>query len=116
MYIFLIANNRVSRYMKVSEFENELSEGSAFAKFLLATSFPDVPEGMLRVVSFNTRTTKAGKRMADVVFCDEHKNLQAALVWPSGFMKAYTKLRDGAVADVVLKVTQDGAVFVENVL
>jgi len=116
MYIFLIANNRVSRYMKVSEFETERAEGSPLARFLEATSFPDVPESMARVVAFNSRMTKAGKRMADVVLCDEHKNLQSALVFPQMFMKAYTKMREGAVVDVVLKQTQDGAVFVDNVL
>lgn len=114
MYIFLIANNRISRYMSIDEFDENSSD--SFTQFLTATSFPDVPETMVRVVSFNTRTTKAGKRMADVVLCDEHKNLQAALVFPQAFMKCYTKMKEGAVVDAVLKATQDGAVFVENVL
>jgi len=114
MYVFLIANNRISRYISVQDLAED--QGGTFQEFLEATSFPDVPEGLLRVVSFNSRTTKAGKRMADVVFTDEHKELTSALVFPMQFMKAYTKCREGAVVDVHLKETQDGALFVDNVL
>lgn len=114
MYVFLIANNRVSRYISVDDLAND--RGGSFQEFLEADEFPDVPPGMMRVVSFNSRMTKAGKRMADAVFSDGEKNLEAAMVFPGNFMKAYTKCREGAVVDVVLKETQDGAVFVDNVL
>lgn len=114
MYVFLIANNRVSRYVEV----NELIEGNggAFQDFLEATEFPDIPEGLVRVVAFNSRTTKAGKRMADVVFSTGEKELQAAMVFPSQFMKAYSKCREGAVLDVLFGQTDDGSVFVRNIL
>lgn len=112
MYIFLIANNRVARYMRIDDFEQDTD----FTQFLSASSFPDVPEGMYRVVSFNARTTKAGKRMADVVLSDEHKTLYPALVFPMQFMKAYSKMREGAVVDVILKETKEGTLFVDNVL
>lgn len=114
MYVFLIANNRVARYIGIDDLVND--RGADFQEFLEATSFPDVPEGMLRVVSFNSRTTKAGKKMADVVFCDGNKELYSAMVWPTLFMKAYSRCKEGTVVDVVLKETQDGAVFVDNVL
>lgn len=114
MYVFLIANNRVSRYISVTELVND--EGGAFQEFLEATAFPDVPDGMYKVISFNPRTTKAGKRMADMVLCNEKKELTAALVFPMQFMKAFAKCKDGAVLDIKLKETQDGAVFVDNIL
>lgn len=114
MYVFLIANNRVSRYISVADLVDD--KGGVFQEFLETTEFPDIPEGMVRVVSFNSRTTKAGKRMADAVFCDAEKNLVSALVFPMQFMKAYSKCKDGAVLDVQLKATDDGAIFVENIL
>lgn len=114
MYIFLISNNRVARHMSMSDFE--ATSDDSFTKFLVSEGFPDVPEGMLKVVAFNARVTKAGKRMAEVVFTDEHKNLSSALVFPTQFMKAYTKCRDGAVVDVVINHTKDGTPFVDNVL
>lgn len=114
MYVFLIAANRVARFISVADLVSD--KGGDFQEFLEASSFPDVPEGMLRVVAFNSRTTKAGKRMAHAVFCDEHKNMQAALVFPMQFMKAYARCKDGAVVDVLLGETKDGAVYVDNIL
>ena len=114
MYIFLIANNRIAKYMGVHEFDPDNDDH--FTKFLMAKSFPDVPDGMMKVVSWNTRVTKAGKRMAETVLCDEHKNLTAALVFPGNFMKCYTRMNEGKVVDVLVKETKEGTPFVENVL
>jgi len=114
MYVFLIANNRVARYITVDELVND--EGGKFQEFLEATSFPDVPEGMVRVVSFNGRTTKAGKRMADVTFCDENKDMITALVWPSNYPQAHTKCREGAVLDVKFQHLDGGGFAVDNIL
>jgi DNA polymerase-3 subunit alpha len=114
MYVFLIAKNRIARYIKVADLIND--QGGLFQEFLEATEFPDVPEGMMRVVAFQSRVTKAGKKMADAVFCNGDKELYAAMVFPQQFMKAYTRCKDGAVLDVVLKETQDGSLFVDNIL
>lgn len=114
MYVFLISNNRVTRHIKVEDLTND--EGGNFQEFLEATSFPDVPEGMHRVVAFTSRVTKAGKKMAEMVLTDEHKNLTPVLVFPMAFMRAYTRCREGEVVDVVLKETKEGTLFLENVL
>lgn len=114
MYILLISANRVARYMKVSDFDMDGED--SFTKFLVATGFPDVPEGMAKVVAFIPRTTKAGKRMAEVIVANEHKEMQHVLVFPQNFMKAYTRLREGAVVDIVLGETSDGTVFLDKVL
>lgn len=114
MYVFLIGNNRVARYISVDDLVND--KGADFQEFLEAIEFPDIPEGMLRVVSFVSRTTKAGRKMAHVVFADGEKNLETAMVFPQQFMKAYARCREGAVVDVQLALTKEGSVFVENVL
>lgn len=114
MYILLISNNRVARYMKTSDFD--IKGEDSFTKFLLATGFPDVPEGLAKVVAFIPRTTKAGKRMAEAIVCNEFKEMQHVLVFPQNFMKAYTRLREGAVVDIVLGETQEGTVFLDKVL
>ncbi len=113
MYVFLIANNRVARYITVDELVND--EGGLFQEFLEATDFPDVPDGMAKVVSFNSRMTKAGKRMADITFSDEHKNLITALVWPSNFPAAHTKCREGAVVDVRFQELDGGGYAVQSI-
>jgi len=114
MYVLLVAKNRVARYITVNEVVD--GEGGEFLEFLNATEFPDVPEPLLRVVSFNIRITKKGARMAEVVFANEKKELTPALVFPGQFMKAYTRLREGAVVDVKFNHTEDGTRFVDNVL
>lgn len=114
MYVFLVANNSVMRYITVDELM--AGEGGDFREFLEAPGFPDVPEGMMRVVSFQTRLTKKGQRMATIVLSDEHKNLISALVWPSAWAKCHTKCKEGSVVDIQLSETDDGAVFVQNVL
>lgn len=114
MYVMLIANNRVARYIsKKSLLEGQ---GSDFRNFLMTQDYPDIPEGMVKVISFQTRKTKKGDRMADVIFADADKNLQAALVWPSLWAKAFTKLKEGEVVDVQFGQTSDGTVFVHNIL
>lgn len=114
MYVFLVAKNRIARYITVDELVND--EGGEFQEFLEALEFPDVPDGMQRVVSFKSRKTKAGKNMANAVFSDGQKNLTAAMVFPQQFYKAYTVCKDGAVLDVQFGQTDDGSVFVSNIL
>lgn len=113
VYIFLISNNSVVKWMTLEEFAN--SDGP-FQTFLKSDRLHDTPEGMLKVVSFNSRMTKAGKKMADVVFADEHKNLITALVWPSQYPQAFSKCKEGNVVDVVLKELDDGGIAIDYFL
>lgn len=112
LYVFLISNNRVSRYIAIKD----IPDGGDFVDFLMAESFPDIPDSMLRVVSFKSKTTKAGKKMADVVFSDNEKDLIGAMVFPMKFHEAFTKLRPGAVVDVKLGKTDTGTFFVDRIL
>jgi DNA polymerase III alpha subunit len=115
LYVIMFANNRIVKYVTVDDLV--AGEGGTFRSFLGAESFPDVPPGMLKVVSFRMRLTKNGDRMADVVFSDEYKNLTSAMVWPGQFMQAHTHMREGQVVDVVLSKTKDGtAQFVSRIL
>jgi DNA polymerase III alpha subunit len=113
MYIFLISHNRVARYLPVSE-ANERSE---FTDFLMAEGFPDITDNLLRVVSFRSRETRAGNKMADVIFSDGEKNLTGAMVFPQMFFKAFTMLKEGRVVDVNIEQTKDGdGYFVSGIL
>lgn len=113
MYVFLIANNRVARYISVDQLVD--GEGGAFQEFLERYSFPEMPDETYKVVSFNGRTTKAGKRMADVTFCDRNKNMITALVWPSDYPKAHTMCKEGAVLEVKFGELDSGGYAVANI-
>lgn len=112
MYIFLIADNRISRYVKVQDFD--INSDDPLTRYLAAQSLK-VPEDKLAVVSFTSRVTKAGKKMATAVFSDADKNLTSALVFPQAFMRCFALLREGRVVNVELKETKEGTLFVDKV-
>lgn len=112
VYVMLISNNSIVKWMTTKEVREE--RGGFFQNFLEADKVPDLPEGKAMVLSFRARTTKAGKRMASVVFADEDKNLISAIVWPSDFPKAYTLCKEGAIVDVTFSELEDGSLAVNE--
>jgi DNA polymerase-3 subunit alpha len=106
VYVFLISNNSVVKYLSTEEVVNDL--GGPFQEFLEASEFPEIPEDGVRVVAFSPRTTKAGKKMANVTFCDEYKNLVSAMVWPSDYPEAHTKCKEGTVLRATLNEIEGG--------
>jgi DNA polymerase III alpha subunit len=112
MYIFLIADNRISRYVKVQDFD--INSNDSLTKYLAAEKIR-VPDDKLAVVAFTSRVTKAGKKMATAVFSDAEKNLTPALVFPQAFMRCFALLREGKVVNVEFKQTQEGTLFIDKV-
>lgn len=113
MYAMLVADNRIVRYAPMEELKG--TSDNTYVQFLWKKDLPDVTEGFYHVVAFQSRKTKAGKNMATLVVADEEKNMSCALVFPQAFSKAYTKCREGSTVMAEFKVTDDGAVFLENV-
>lgn len=114
MYVVLVSNNRVAKHLSVEAMSNDA--GGLFQEFLEADSLPDVPDGMMRVVSMNPRITKAGKRMGDVVLANEQKELTSALIFPGNFARIFARCQEGATVDIQLKATKEGSLFVDNIL
>lgn len=113
VYVFLIANNRVVKWITTDELIND--KGGVIQELLEARELPLV-EGQAKVVSFNVRNTKAGKKMAEVVFADEYKDMISAIVWPSDFAMAYTKCKEGSIVDVRFAELADGGYALQQVL
>jgi DNA polymerase-3 subunit alpha len=113
MYAILVADNSVMRFVR----QEDIVPGNrnTFVQFLASQGYPDITDGFYRVVAFKSRTTKAGKKMADVVFCDAEKNMFKAIVFPSQFMTAYTKCQEGATVMVDFGKTDDGTLVVQSV-
>lgn len=112
MYAMLIADNRIAKYMTV----DELAEGidNAFYKWLIEKS-PEVPENKLRVISFKSHTTKAGKKMGYVVVQDDTGLLFHVLAFPQKFISAYSKCKEGALIEAEIRETDDGTLFFEEI-
>jgi DNA polymerase III subunit alpha len=115
MYAMLIANKRLSRYVEISDFVR--GSHNTFVRFVYTKNFNTLTDGFYYVVSNQTRKTKAGKNMADLVLADAEKNLYPVLVFPQMFHKAYGFCKEGATIEATLKQTQDGdSYFLDEVI
>ena len=89
MYVMLISNNRIARYITTDELVS--GKGGTFGKFLEKEKF-ELKDGEYRCVSYNTRQVRngpnKGQKMADAIFTDADKNLSGALVFSSMVDKA----------------------------
>jgi DNA polymerase-3 subunit alpha len=114
MYVMLVADNRVARYVTV----DELTRGSnnTFVRHLFTKSYKDLTEGFYRVVSFQSHKTKAGKNMAYLVLSDAEKNLTRVLAFPQMFHKAYGFCKEGSTVEAEFGNTEDGTVFLREVI
>ena len=113
MYLMLVANNSVIRYVAIDEVDS-MKDTDPFIRYLYATKMPFGDDNM-GVLAFNTRTTKARKKMATAVFSKADKELRSALVFPSTYARALAKMRPGSIVDVKLDKTQEGTSFVKAV-
>lgn len=89
MYVMLISNNRIARYVTTDEIND--GAGGAFGKFLEKEKL-ELKDGEYRCISFNTRQVRSGQnkgqKMADAIFTDADKNLLGATVFSSMIDKA----------------------------
>jgi len=114
LYYFLVGDNRIARYCKDEDVTE--SKDSSFVKYLWELDYPDMPDGMYKVVSFAPRKTKAGKNMATMIIADNEKNLTSVVVFDQAFKKAYAFCAEGAVVDIELEQMRDGGITLRNVL
>lgn len=110
IYVALVSNASVVDYCLVEDLDSHI-----LGKYLYSGEMPELGD-MTKVVAFFTRTTKAGKKMAEVVVADEFKNLTGAKVWPSQFAQAHTICKPGAVVDLEFKELDDGTLAVDRIL
>lgn len=114
MYVMLIANNRVARFIAVDEYA-DLNPRNAFKRYLERDYLGDVDEGMFYVLNFKTRRTKAGKTMADAVFATGDKKLWPVMVWPQKYEQAFRRCVEGSIVRAVVDLTEDGARYLKQI-
>jgi DNA polymerase III alpha subunit len=67
------------------------------------------------VVSFKSRITKTGKKMASLTLADTARDLHSVTVFPTAFPKAYMHIQEGNVYRFSFGKTKDGTVIMEDV-
>ena len=111
-YLILANDNRVVSAIPVDEISGSKDP---LIKFLNYKMLP-YKEGEHYVVSFKTRVTKAGKKMASLTVADAGRELHAITVFPTAFAKAYMHVQAGNVYKFEFKETKEGTRVMEDVV
>jgi len=111
-YLLLATDNRIVHYVPADEISKA---DSALVRYLNYKSLP-YKEDELFVVSFKSRTTKAGKKMASMTVADVARELHSITVFPTAFPKAYMKIKEGKAYNLSLGKTKDGTIILEDVI
>ena len=111
MYLFLVSNNRVAEYVVADELKKT---DTPFSRYIMSTSLPVTNEEYY-VISFSTRVTKKGDKMANIVLAEEDKTLVSAIAFPKIYTQARMSLRPGTAAKVQMNPLDDGTLAVKSV-
>jgi DNA polymerase-3 subunit alpha len=110
-YIILASDNRIVTAIPADETKgNE----SALIRFLNYRQLPFKDDEMF-VVSFKSRITKAGKKMASLTLADAGRTLHPVTVFPTAYSKAYMKIDEGKTYKFTFGKTKDGTTIMEDV-
>jgi DNA polymerase III subunit alpha len=110
-YLLLCGDNRILSAVPADEIRKS---DSTLVKFLNYKQLPYKDEEMF-VVSFKSRTTKAGKKMALMTLADEARDLHLVTVFPTAYPKAYMKVKEGNAYKFSFGKTKDGTIIMEDV-
>ena len=111
-YLLLCGDNRILSAVPADEIRKS---DSTLVKFLNYKQLP-YKEEELFVVSFKSRTTKAGKKMALMTVADEARDLHLVTVFPTAYPKAYMKVKEGNAYKFSFGKTKDGTIIMEDVI
>jgi DNA polymerase-3 subunit alpha len=110
-YLVLASDNRIVSAIPVDEIKGSTN---ALVKFLGYKQLPYTEDEMF-VVSFKSRITKAGKKMASLTLADTSRDLHSVTVFPTAFPKAYMHIEEGKSYKFSFGKTKDGTVIMEDV-
>ena len=112
MYFILVGDNRIARYVKVSEISPDSKD--LFVEYLYRKQY-DLAENEYYVINFTPYQTKAGKMMSHIVMTDKDKNLTRAIAFPTMYKMSLAKMREGMKCQVILKELDDGTLNVKEI-
>jgi len=112
MYFILVGDNRIARYVKVSEIDPTGS--NSFVDYLYKKEY-DLEEDEYVVVDFTPYVTKAGKTMSHIVLSNAQKELTRVIAFPTMYKMSLAKMREGMKCKVVLSTLDDGTLMVKEI-
>ena len=111
MYFILVGDNRIARYVKVSEMDPKGDD--LFVDYLYRKEY-DLAEDEYIVVNFTPYKTKAGKMMSHIVLANRDKELTRVIVFPTMYKMSIAKMREGMKCKLVLSKLDDGTLMVKE--
>lgn len=108
MYVFLIGNNRIQRYIAIEDLSN--SQDDPFIRYI--SEIRSINEDHYYVVDFKQHKTKAGASMAYTVLADTYGTLKRVMVFPKQYSMGLGTMRPGAVVPLTIASTDDGSLYV----
>jgi len=112
MYFILVGDNRIARYVKVSEIDPTGS--NSFVDYLYKKEY-DLDEDEYIVVDFTPYVTKAGKTMSHIILSNAQKELTRVIAFPTMYKMSLAKMREGMKCNVVLSTLDDGTLMVKEI-
>jgi DNA polymerase-3 subunit alpha len=110
--LILASDNRILSSIPVDDLKGS---DNALVKFLNYKQLPYKDDEMF-VVSFKSRITKTGKKMASLTLADASRELHSVTVFPTAFPKAYMHIKEGNAYKFSFGKTKDGTVIMEDIL
>ena len=111
MYILLVSNNRIAEYIEADELKKT---DTPFSRYIMSTSLP-ITSDEYYVISFSTRLTKKGDKMANVVLAEEDKTLVPVIIFPKSYTQARMSMKPGTATKVELNELDDGSLTVRSI-
>ena len=112
MYFILVGDNRIARYVKVSDIDPTAS--NSFVDYLYKKQY-DLDEDEYVVVDFTPYVTKAGKTMSHIILANAEKELTRVIAFPTMYKMSLAKMREGMKCKVVLSTLDDGTLMVKEI-
>lgn len=100
MYLFLMGNNRA---MKIIDLDEVNESDEVILDYLRRPLLDEIVDGQYKIIHAAARKTKTGKRIANVIVCDEDKNLQCLMVFEKNLEMVRYTCRIGSVRALDIK-------------
>ena len=113
MYFLLVGDNRIARYIKVSEIDPKTDD--LFVDYLYRKEY-DLEEDQYVVVNFTPYTTKAGKTMSHIILSNKDKELTRVIAFPTMYKNTLARMREGMKCKVILNKLDDGTLSVKEII
>lgn len=104
MYMCLVTDKRLQRYIPIDEVKP--SNSHELIRWLKIEA-PACEDGEAYIIAFSGRKTKAGKRMATIVYGIRDKTILTCTVWPSDYAKGLGNCKPGTIVKLDTRLDED---------